>query len=67
MNTTIFRIAALLIHALVNIAIVVFLTGYDITGSWFRVIGFIIILFVLLVLFIRHIFSFIQFLKTSST
>ena len=64
MNNKILRTAALLIHALLNIVITSWLTNFDITGSWLMVIVFVLTLFVLVVLFVKHILSFINFLKT---
>jgi LPXTG-motif cell wall-anchored protein len=66
MNNLIFRTAAIIFHALLNVFIVSYLTGYDITGSWFRFIGFLLVLFFLLFFFIRHILSYIHFIKSTS-
>ena len=60
------RIGALLAHALLNIVIISYATNYDISGSWVAVTGFVLLLFLLLVLFIRHLLSFIHFIKTKT-
>jgi hypothetical protein len=66
MNTFFFRIGALLLHALLNIIMVSWLTNYDITGSWLAVTGFLCLLFLLAILFIKHLLSFIQYIKTKT-
>ncbi|HEU4634418.1 MAG TPA: hypothetical protein VFS22_10555 [Flavisolibacter sp.] len=66
MDSFIIRVAALLAHAFLNIVIVSYLTNLDISGSWLRVSVFLIILFILLVLFIKHFISFINYLKTKT-
>ncbi|MBC7950106.1 MAG: hypothetical protein H7Y42_19640 [Chitinophagaceae bacterium] len=66
MNTLLIRIGALLLHALANFFLLTYLTDYDLTGSWLAIGGFVILLVVLLVLFIKHILSFVYFLKTKT-
>ncbi len=66
MNTFFFRIGALLLHALLNIIVVTWITNFDITGSWIAVIGFILLLFLLLVVFLKHLLSFIHYIKTKT-
>ena len=65
MNKLIIRTTALIIHALLNIFIISWLTDFDITGKWIYFIGFVLIAGILLLFFIRHIFSFIQFIKST--
>ncbi|HKO79267.1 MAG TPA: hypothetical protein VJU78_02690, partial [Chitinophagaceae bacterium] len=60
------RTAALLLHALINFLLVSWLVNFDITGKWAFFIGFLIILLVLLYFFIKHIVSFIYFIKTKT-
>ena len=62
-NTLIFRIAVLIVHALLNVIVVTSLLDYDLTGSWLVFAGFVLLLLVLAILFIRHLLSFISFIK----
>ena len=64
MNSVILRFSAVLLHILANVLIVVYFTDFDLTGSWLKFIGFILLILVLLFLFIRHIVSFINFIKS---
>ena len=66
MNTFFFRTGAILLHAVLNVILVTWITNFDITGSWLAVIGFMILLFLLLVLFLKHILSFITYIKTKT-
>jgi len=66
MNSLFLRVGALLVHAFLNIVIVSYATNYDITGSWLAVGGFVLLLFVLLALFIRHLLSFIKYINTKT-
>jgi hypothetical protein len=64
MNKLLIRAGALVLHAAANFFLVTYLTNFDITGSWLAIAGFIIVMGVLLVLFIKHILSFLYFVKT---
>ena len=66
MNRLIIRTSALLLHAFLNFVLVSYLLNYDLTGSWIVVTGFIILLFLLVVLFIRHLLSYFYFIKTKT-
>jgi hypothetical protein len=66
MNTTFLRTFLLLLHAAANFLLVTWLVDFDITGSWIRFIGFIVLLLALLYFFIRHVLSYIYFLKTKT-
>lgn len=57
------RIAALLFHAVLNFIVVTGLTNFDLTGSWSLFAAFAAVVFVLLYLFLRHVVSFVCFLK----
>lgn len=59
------RIAALLFHALLNFIAVTYLTNFDVTGSWLRFAGFVLAVFALFYFFLRHLFSFVLFLKNN--
>ena len=63
MNSLIWRSTALLLHAAANFFLISYLFRYDITGSWLYFIGFIAIALILLYLFIRHLVSYIYFIK----
>ena len=66
MNDFVLRTTALILHAAANIIIVTYLFNYDITGSWVFFIGFIALLLLLLFLFIKHLLSYIYFIKTKT-
>ena len=66
MNQLILRISALIAHAACSIVILTIATSYDITLSWISVALFFGLAFILLVLFLKHMFSFIAFLKTKT-
>ena len=63
MNNLLWRTALILVHAVVNFFVVTFLLDYDITGSWLRLTGFILLILFLLFLFIKHLVSYIYFIK----
>jgi hypothetical protein len=63
MNTLSVRTAAIIIHAIANFLLVTYLLAIDITGSWLYFIGFILIIALLLYLFIKHLVSYIYFIK----
>ena len=62
-NSMITRIAAIIVHALINIIIISRLTDYDLTGSWLSFFGFVLLLLILFFLFIKHLVSVIHFIK----
>ena len=64
MNHLLFRLAALLLHAVLNFILISYLMDYDITGSWLKVVGFVLLIFMLLFAFIVHLLSFIKLIKT---
>lgn len=64
-NSLFFRVAALIIHTILNIVIVSKLTDFDLTGSWLGFFGFLILLLLLIFLFIKHLLSFIYFIKNN--
>jgi hypothetical protein len=66
MNTIFLRVAALLLHAVANFTLVNYLVNFDITGKWIYFIGFIVLLLILVYFFIRHIVSFVYFIKTKT-
>ena len=63
LNTFVLRIAAIVIHAILNFIAISYLVNYDITGSWIKFIGFTLLVFLLFYLFLIHLVSFINFLK----
>jgi len=66
MNGLFFRIAALIANVLLNVIVISYLTDYDITGSWKAVFGFLAVLFLLMAIFITHLVSFINYIKTKT-
>ncbi len=67
MNSILFRTAALVMQAVLNLVIVSYLVRFDTTASWVNFTAFIAALLVLLILFIKHLVSFIYFIKSTST
>ena len=66
MNSILLRVILLLLHALINFALISWLMNFDITGSWLAVGVFVIGVLLLMVVFIRHLLSFFSFLKTKT-
>ena len=66
MNPLLLRTAAILLHAVANFLLITTLYNYDLTGSWLKFIGFIILVLFLLFLFIKHLLSYIYFIKTKT-
>ena len=66
MNSLFLRISALLLHAVANFILVSYLFNFDLTGKWIYFLGFIVLLFALLWIFIIHLVSFIRFIKTKT-
>jgi hypothetical protein len=67
MNAIVLRSVALLLHVLVNVIVVNYMVNVDVTGSWWRFGLFVVASIVLLYLTIRHVISFIYFIKSKST
>jgi Na+-driven multidrug efflux pump len=61
-----FRVLAVLLHALFNFILISYLTNFDITGSWLAVTAFLVTLVLLIALFIQHVISFINYIKTQT-
>ena len=66
MNVFLLRTAAIVLHVAASIILVTFLFNYDITGSWVFFIGIITLLLLLLFLFIKHLLSYIYFIKNKT-
>ena len=66
MDAIYLRVGAMLAHVILNIIITSWIVNFDISASWLRVAGFAAVLFILLVLFIIHLISFINYLKTKT-
>jgi hypothetical protein len=64
MNALLLRTLAILLHAIANFIFITWLYKYDITGSWLYFFGFIVIVLLLLFLFIKHLLTYIYFIKT---
>lgn len=67
MNSILYRTVALVMHAVLNLVIISYLVRFDTTGSWVNFTAFIAAMLVLLILFIKHLVSFIYFIKSTST
>ena len=63
LNSFILRVAALIIHAILNFIAISYMINFDITGSWIKFIAFTLVVFAMFYLFLLHIVSFINFLK----
>ena len=61
-NNLALRIFAIVLHALLNFIFVSYLLNFDISGSWIVFVGFIIVVFFLSYVFLKHLQSFIHFL-----
>lgn len=59
------RTLAILIHGLTNFLLVSWMLQYDITGSWMGFTLFIVLCLLLLVLFVKHLVSFIKYLQSN--
>lgn len=64
MNNILFRTLMLLLHALLNFFIVSYVMDYDLTGSWLRIILFVLLLLALLYFFILHLIAYYKLLKS---
>ena len=64
-NTLLFRTMAIILHTVLNIIIINYLLAVDVTGSWVRFGIFVAIILALFLLFVKHFFSFIRFLKST--
>ena len=62
-NQLFIRTAALLLHAVLNFIFISWLTNFDLTGSWLRFTGFVLAILALVYFFLKHIVSFLQFVK----
>ena len=62
-NYLLLRVFSILLHALINFSIVSYLTDLDLTGSWIVFIGFVIVVFFLSFVFLKHLVSFIHYIK----
>ncbi|HWJ92235.1 MAG TPA: hypothetical protein VNR87_14055 [Flavisolibacter sp.] len=65
-NQTLYRVIAISLHMFLNFILISYLMSFDWTASWLRFGGFLIILLVLFLLFVRHLLSFIAFIKSRS-
>ncbi|HEX8314869.1 MAG TPA: hypothetical protein VF609_07750 [Flavisolibacter sp.] len=61
-NSLPLRLFGILLHAVLNFIIVSYLVNFDISGSWIVFIGFIIVVFFLSYVFLKHLVSFIHFI-----
>lgn len=65
LQNKIVRTFLILIHAFINFLLVSWVLQYDITGSWMGFTLFIILCLLLLVLFVKHLVSFIKYLQSN--
>lgn len=61
-----YRIAVMILHAIVNFLIISWLMNFDISGSWIGFFAFILVCLFLLSLFIIHLYFFFVFIKTKT-
>jgi hypothetical protein len=57
------RLMALLLHAVLNFIVITWFTNFDLTGSWLVFTGFVVAVFALIYFFLKHIVSFLHFVK----
>jgi len=65
LSNKIFRTLAIAVHALLNFFLTTWMFRYDITGSWMGFVLFLILCLLLLLLFIKHLVSFIKYLQSN--
>lgn len=63
MNKLVLRTLLLILHSLVNFFIVSYFMDYDLTGSWIRIILFVLLVLVLLYFFLLHIIAYNKLVK----
>lgn len=64
MNPFLIRTFFLVVHIVANIALVSYLVNFDLGESSLRFVLFILIMAILVLLFAKHLISFIQFIKS---
>lgn len=64
MSLLLIRTFLLALHVVANVALVTYLVSFDLTGGSLRFVLFILIMAILVLLFARHLISFIQFIKS---
>ena len=62
-NSLTLRIFSIVLHAVFNFIIVSYLTDFDLTGSWIVFTGFLIVVFFLSYVFLKHLAIFIHYIK----
>ena len=63
-NETLYRVVAISLHMFLNFILISYLMSFDWTASWLRFAGFLAIVLVLFLLFVKHLLSFITFIKS---
>ena len=64
MNPLLIRTFLLTVHIVANVALVSYLVNFDLGESSLRFVLFILIMAILVLLFAKHLISFIQFIKS---
>lgn len=62
-NSFLLRFISIILHAVLNFILFSYLTDFDLTGSWIVFIGFLIVVIFLNYVFLKHLASFIHFIK----
>jgi hypothetical protein len=65
-NKLLLRVILISVHIFLNFILISYLMSFDVTGSWVKFSLFILLVISLLILFIKHLISFILFLKSKS-
>lgn len=65
LSNKIFRTLAIIVHAVINFFLTLWMLKYDITGSWMGFFLFVLLCVFLLVLFVKHLISFIKYLQSN--
>ena len=61
-----YRVIGVALHTLLNFILVSYLMAFDWTSSWVKFTGFICLIIILFILFVKHLLSFIHFIKTKA-
>ena len=66
MNKLLFRVVAILLHVIINFILISYLVSFDLTGSWIRFFLFLFLVIILVGLFVKHLLSFLLFVKSNT-
>ena len=64
MNSVFTRTSLLVLHAIASVILLTYIVKFDISGRWLSFVGFVLLLFALMYLLVRHIISYVSYIKT---